>query len=94
MLLQPGKLTLWRDPDGALPNSMALVYAVAGHMLGLYLLTLDNFPGWISGVILTAHTMVICAYLVHESAHMTLFKSHKRICFVFAGTAVTYSAPS
>lgn len=66
---------LWREPAGAIPNSLALAYAVLGHIAGLWLLVQPAFWLWLAGVLLAGHSLVVCAYLVHECAHMTLFKS-------------------
>ncbi len=64
---------LMRDEAGTLPNLLALTYAVGGHLAGLALLTVTS-PGLNAlGVLLTMHSMVIAAYLIHEAAHMTLF---------------------
>ena len=68
---------LWREPDGALPNTLAFGYAFGGHALGLWLLVQPSIWLFVAGVLLTAHTMVIGAYLVHECGHMTLFRSRK-----------------
>jgi len=66
---------LMREADGLLPNALAMTYAVPGHLLGLWLLTLDHPLAWATGVLLTAHTMVIAAYLIHEAAHTTVFRA-------------------
>jgi fatty acid desaturase len=66
---------LWRDPEGALPNSLAICYAFFGHIAGLILLVQPSVWLWLTGVLLTGHTLIVAAYLVHECAHMTLFKS-------------------
>ena len=68
---------LWREPEGALPNSLALAYAVGAHLLGLWLLTRPEVPAMLLGTLLTGHTLVIAAYLVHECAHSTLFRSRR-----------------
>lgn len=67
---------LMRDEAGALPNVLALGYAVGGHACGLVLLTRPSLALALLGVALTMHTMVIAAYLIHEAAHMTLFLDH------------------
>ncbi len=68
---------LMRDEAGTLPNLLALTYAVGGHLLGLVLLTRAS-PGLNAlGVLLTMHSMVIAAYLIHEAAHMNLFREHR-----------------
>lgn len=66
---------LWRSEKGVLPNTLALSYVFVGHILGMALLTQASWVLFLIGIIFTAHTLVISAYMVHESAHMTLFKS-------------------
>jgi fatty acid desaturase len=66
---------LWREPEGALPNSLAIAYAVFGHIAGLVLLVQPSVLLWLAGVLLTGHSLIVAAYLVHECAHMTLFRS-------------------
>jgi fatty acid desaturase len=84
--------TLWREPAGALPNTLALGYAILGYLAGFVLMAQ---PSWLlapAGVLLTLHAMVIAAYLIHEAAHYTLFASpaHNR----FAGEAMSWVAGS
>jgi fatty acid desaturase len=67
---------LMREPEGTLPNVLAIGYTFGGHVLGLWLLTLAPL-WWLPGVLLTAHTMVVAAYLIHESAHSTVFRSRQ-----------------
>ena len=67
---------LMRDEAGTLPNLLALGYAVGGHLAGLLLLTVTSPALNVLGVLLTMHSMVIAAYLIHEAAHMTLFRAH------------------
>lgn len=68
---------IWREPGGIVPNLMAIFYAVIGHLVGLMLL-IQSSPGLVFiGILITAHSMVIGAYLVHECGHMTLFRSKK-----------------
>lgn len=71
------KKGIWRDPEGLWPNAIAFIYAVPVHLLGLWLLVQPSPLLVIPGLLLTAHTMVIGAYLVHECGHMTLFRSKK-----------------
>lgn len=72
---------LMREQAGILPNALAIGYATLGHALGLWLLCLATPVSLVAGVLLTAHTMVIAAYLIHEAAHYTLFRSpaHNRL---------------
>lgn len=68
---------LWREPEGAIPNTLALAYGVFGQIAGLVLLIQPSAWGWLTGVLLTGHSLIVCAYLVHECAHMTLFRSQQ-----------------
>lgn len=70
-------LRIWREEEGIIPNTLAFSYAVIGHITGLLLLVQTSLWLFLSGIVLTAHTLVICAYLVHECGHMTLFRSKK-----------------
>lgn len=65
---------LLREREGTVPNTVALTYATLGHAGGLVLLTSPWPAAVVLGVLLTLHTMVIAAYLIHEAAHYTLFR--------------------
>lgn len=65
---------LMREEAGVLPNTLALGYATLGHAAGLLLLCASSLALNALGVLLTMHSMVIAAYLLHEAAHMTLFR--------------------
>jgi fatty acid desaturase len=66
---------IFRAPDGALPNTLALAYVVGGYALGVALLTADAW-GWnAAGVLLTAHTLIWAAYFIHEFAHQSIFRA-------------------
>jgi fatty acid desaturase len=79
---------LWRDPAGALPNALALGYAIIGYLAGFVLMAQPSLLLAPVGVLLTVHAMVIAAYLIHEAAHYNLFASpvHNRI----AGEAMSW----
>jgi len=64
-----------REPEGLLPNSLALGYAVTAQLLGLFLITRGQLVAILPGILLTTHSMVIAAYLIHECAHMNLFRA-------------------
>lgn len=66
-------INVWREPEGALPNTLAIGYAVAGWLASFALMTADAWWWNVLGVVLCWHTMVIAAYLIHETAHYTLF---------------------
>lgn len=65
-------------PARRLPNLFATSYAVGGYGLGWALLLLGNLPGQILGTLVLGHSMVIAAYLIHESAHGSIFKDAER----------------
>jgi len=70
-----GKILRWED--GWLPNTLALGYALGGYALGLWACAA---PAWwhnAFGVLLSAHALVIAAYLVHECAHNTIFADNR-----------------
>jgi len=66
-----------RWEDGWLPNAMALAYALGAYALGLWACTAPAW--WLNalGVLLTAHALVIAAYLIHECAHNTIFADNR-----------------
>jgi fatty acid desaturase len=84
--------SLWREPQGALPNSLALGYTLAGYIAGFVLMTQESRWLAAAGVLLLSHAMVIAAYLIHEAAHNALFvaPAHNRI----AGEAMSWIAGS
>ena len=67
------KPRLFRYPDGALPNLLALAYAVFGWLAGLALIAIAAPLGVICGIVLIAHGLAIGAYLIHECQHGTIF---------------------
>lgn len=64
---------LFRHPDGALPNTLALAYALAGYGGGLWLMATASWPWALVGTLWFAHALIISAYLFHEFAHGTIF---------------------
>jgi fatty acid desaturase len=86
-----------RESEGVLPNTLALGYAVCGYVGGFALMPAT--PWWANaiGVLLTAHAMVIAAYLIHEAAHYNLFAraEHNRLAgelmsFIAGGAYVSF----
>jgi fatty acid desaturase len=65
--------TLFRSPDGALPNTLALSYALAGYGIGLWLMATAPLPVALAAALWFAHALIIAAYLFHEFAHNTVF---------------------
>ncbi len=69
--------SLFRYADGLVPSLAALAYVVVGYGLGLAGLAADAWPLNVGGVLLTAHALVIAAYLVHECVHNTIFTDNR-----------------
>lgn len=68
---------LFHEPRGALYHGAALLYGLGGYVFGLYGLFSDN--PWVNAgaTLLLAHAMTICAYMVHEAAHNTVFRRNE-----------------
>jgi fatty acid desaturase len=64
---------LFRHPDGALPNTLALAYALGGYAGGLWLMATAEWPLTLAATLWFAHAMIVSAYLFHEFAHGTIF---------------------
>ena len=64
---------LFRHADGALPNTLALAYALGGYAGGLWLMATASWPWALAGTLWFAHALIIAAYLFHEFAHGTIF---------------------
>jgi len=57
----------------AWPNLLVILYTFLGWACGVWLLTRPQLGLNAAGVLLTAHTLVYSAYLIHECVHHTLF---------------------
>jgi omega-6 fatty acid desaturase (delta-12 desaturase) len=68
---------LFHDARGRAYHGAALFYGIGGYLLGLAGLFSAN--GWINvgSTLLLGHAMTICAYLVHECAHNTVFRENR-----------------
>lgn len=71
------RASIMRYEDGFLPNILAIAYGVLGFYIGIILLTRTSLWANIIGVALTAHSMSICAYLMHECMHGTVFRRRR-----------------
>jgi len=58
---------------GAWINGPAVLYTFAGFAVGVWMLTRPGIPINVLGVLLTAHTLVWSAYLLHDCAHHAVF---------------------
>jgi fatty acid desaturase len=66
---------IFRRAGGALPNAVVIAYTVLGWALGIWLLTRPEALWNALGVLLTAHTLIYSAYLIHDCAHHAIFRS-------------------
>lgn len=64
-----------RNPDGLLPNMLAIVYILITYVGGWWLMAQPYWLVTAAGIIACAHGMVIAAYLIHDCCHNSLFKS-------------------
>ena len=63
---------LFRRP-GSWPHVLAIAYTVFGWLLGIWMLTRPALMVNAAGVLLTAHTLVYSAYLLHDCVHHAVF---------------------
>ena len=67
------KAALFRYPGSAKYHLAGLAYALLGYVAGLLLITRCNLALNVAGTLLLAHSLVICAYFIHEFAHGAVF---------------------
>lgn len=65
----------FRVPEGRLPNLLVLSYTLLGYPAGVALLLQPALWANVVGVLLTGHTMVYAAYMLHEFAHGAIFRT-------------------
>lgn len=65
------QLFRYRGPSWV--NGLVIFYTVGGFALGVSLLTGPDIASNVAGVLLTAHTLVCSAYLLHDCAHHAVF---------------------
>lgn len=63
-----------KEPDGLRYNAAAVAYALGGYVVGLVGITRPAWPVNLPATLLLAHSMVIAAYLIHESGHNLVFR--------------------
>lgn len=63
---------LWfKHPDGLTPNLLLFAYVAVAYPAALYGMSV---PAWfLPSLLLMAHTMVLCAYLLHDCLHNNIF---------------------
>lgn len=75
-MARPRPFPPFKDARGAVANSLALGYALAGSAFGWLLMAQASLLLAGAGVLLTAHAMFIATYLVHEACHDAIFQTH------------------
>ena len=65
----------FKNVKSILPNSLAFGFALFGYTLGVLMLFSSNWLINAVGILLTAQSLIISAYLVHEFSHWSIFKS-------------------
>jgi len=68
--------SLFKDEAGVVYHGLALCYVLAGYGLGIAALFHGGTVASVVGVLLLGHSMTIAAYLLHECAHHTVFRSN------------------
>lgn len=69
-------IRLFHEPQGLVYHGGAVLYGAGAYALGLWGLFSDSL--WINAgaMLLLAHGMTICAYMIHECGHNTVFRSN------------------
>lgn len=65
----------FKSAQSVLPNSLAFSFAIFGYAFGVYMLFANSVLVNIAGVLLTAQSLIISAYLLHEFSHWSIFKT-------------------
>ena len=65
----------FKNLESVLPNSLAFGFSTFGYALGILMLFSGHWLINMAGVLLTAQSLIISAYLVHEFSHWSIFKT-------------------
>jgi len=76
-MLLVNKLSSVKIFNTPLPDLIAFTFSLLGYPLGVYMLFSDVWIINLLGVLLTAESLIISAYLIHEFSHWSIFKSPK-----------------
>lgn len=60
-----------------LKNLAAISFILIGYPLGIFMLISSGWLVNIAGVLITAESLIISAYLLHEFSHWSVFKSSR-----------------
>ncbi|MDX1352992.1 MAG: fatty acid desaturase [Thiomicrorhabdus sp.] len=71
----PKTTKYFRHHDALTPTVIAVTYVITTYILGFGLLLAEPFYANLIGIPLLAHSMVIAAYLIHDAAHLSVFKN-------------------
>jgi fatty acid desaturase len=63
----------FRRALGMWPNLLVISYTLLGWPLGIWMLVRPEIALNVTGVLLTAHTLIYSAYLIHDCAHHAVF---------------------
>ena len=67
-------LDAFKTKDSVLPNLLAFSFAIFGYGIGVWMLFSNSGLVNTAGVLLTAQSLIISAYLIHEFSHWSIFK--------------------
>jgi fatty acid desaturase len=67
--------SIYRDPDGVLPNNLALAATVLLYPLGLGLMAADPWGLSVLGLACMVLSLTWSAYFIHDFAHHAIFRS-------------------
>ena len=72
-------MTIWtfKTSKGRLWHSGAIAYSLLTYSIGWYCLLVGGSGGFLPGVLLLGHGMIIAAYMIHECAHNTIFNINR-----------------
>jgi fatty acid desaturase len=63
----------FRRALGMWPNLVVISYTLLGWPLGIWMMVRPEIALNVTGVLLTAHTLIYSAYLIHDCAHHAVF---------------------
>lgn len=67
----------WRLITRQWPSMAVIFYVVVGWPAGIWMLTRPELTANVLGVLLTSHTLICSAYLIHDCVHNAVFSSRK-----------------
>ena len=72
-------MTTWtfKTHQGRLWHTGAIAYALLAYATGWYCLLSEGWGGFLPGILLLGHGMIIAAYMIHECAHNTVFSTNR-----------------